>query len=93
MKNQQKSMLMLAMIATFFSSVSIIGNTAWANNLQVENVTLTDKNTTSDYVNIQFDISWDNSWNLAGSSTPFNWDAAWVFAKWKYTLGGHWNLA
>jgi formylglycine-generating enzyme required for sulfatase activity len=91
MKNQQKSMLMLAMIATFFSSVSIIGNTAWANNLQVENVTLTDKNTTSDYVNIQFDISWDNSWNLAGSSTPFNWDAAWVFAKWKYTLGGHWN--
>lgn len=91
MERRQKSILTLAMIVILVVTGTIIDNVAWANNLRLENVTLTDKNTVSDYVNIQFDISWDNSWHLAGSSAPFNWDAAWVFAKWKLTLGGNWN--
>ncbi len=53
-----------------------------ANKISIDgDVTLTDQNTTGDYTHIQFDISWDNSWRV--STGPSNWDAAWVFAKWK----------
>jgi formylglycine-generating enzyme required for sulfatase activity len=61
-----------------------------ANNIAVGTVTITDQNTTLDYTHIQFDISWDNSWRT--SSAPNNWDAAWVFAKYKET-GGDWKHA
>lgn len=52
-----------------------------ANNITVTNVQLTGQNTTSDFALVQFDISWDNSWRT--SSAPNNWDAAWVFVKYR----------
>jgi formylglycine-generating enzyme required for sulfatase activity len=61
-----------------------------ANNIQVSNISLTGENTTADYVMVQFDISWENSWHF--STGPANWDAAWVFAK--YRVGtGEWQHA
>jgi formylglycine-generating enzyme required for sulfatase activity len=60
-----------------------------ANNIQVENVVLKNLDSTNDNIDIQFDISWDNSWRL--SSPPGNWDAAWVFAKWRLQSGGDWS--
>jgi len=59
-----------------------------ANNLVVENATFTDRNTTDHYGKIRFDISWDNSWRV--SEAPANWDAVWVFAKWKLQSGTEW---
>ena len=56
-----------------------------ANHIEVGTVTLTDQNTTSDYTHIKFDISWENSWRV--SSGPSNWDAAWVFAKYRVGSG------
>ncbi|HOU17514.1 MAG TPA: SUMF1/EgtB/PvdO family nonheme iron enzyme [Candidatus Marinimicrobia bacterium] len=53
----------------------------WANHVVLENVSLTEQNTTDDYTHIEFDISWENSWRLDGVAAPNNWDAAWVFAK------------
>jgi len=47
-----------------------------ANNLQINNVALTDNDPVAKTVMIRFDISWDNSWR-----DDINWDAAWVFAK------------
>ena len=56
-----------------------------ANNIAVGTVTITDQSTVGDqpihYTHLQFDISWENSWRT--SSAPNNYDAAWVFAKWK----------
>ncbi|MEI6436470.1 MAG: hypothetical protein WCP32_16710, partial [Bacteroidota bacterium] len=52
-----------------------------ANNINVSNVKLTGQNTTDDFAMVQFDISWDNSWRAA--SAPYNWDAAWVFVKYR----------
>jgi len=63
---------------------------AWANNIAVGTVTLTEQNTTSDYTHIKFNISWENSWKV--STGPSNWDAAWVFVKYKET-GGGWKHA
>lgn len=64
-----------------------------ANNLEVSNVSLTGQNTTDKYTYIRFDISWENSWRTSGQNpllAPNNWDAAWVFAK--YRIGtGTWN--
>jgi len=52
-----------------------------ANNITVTNVQLTGQNTSSDYAMVQFDISWDNSWRISSGAT--NWDAAWVFVKYR----------
>jgi len=61
-----------------------------ANDIAVSNISLTSENTTDDYVMVQFDISWENSWHF--SSGPANWDAAWVFVK--YRVGsGEWQHA
>ena len=49
-----------------------------ANNIQVSNATLTGN--TGTYAMVQFDLSWENSWR--GGGLP-NWDAAWVFVKYR----------
>ncbi|PCI92650.1 MAG: hypothetical protein COB15_17400 [Flavobacteriales bacterium] len=64
-------------------------NMLLANNVTIENVSLTNQNTTTDVKDIQFDISWDNSWRT--TATPNNWDACWVFAKYRLTSGTVWN--
>lgn len=50
--------------------------TLCANNLSISGVTLTDQNTTTKTIYIQFNVSWDNSFRDA-----INWDAAWIFFK------------
>lgn len=55
---------------------------ARANNIQVTNATLTGDNGTS--VMVQFDVSWENSWRGVGMP---NWDAAWIFVKWRNGAG------
>jgi formylglycine-generating enzyme required for sulfatase activity len=56
-------------------------NIANANNLQITSITV---NQTTQMVS--FSLSWDNSWNV--SSTPNNWDAIWVFIKFKDCSAG-----
>lgn len=64
--------------------------TTQANNLTIENIELKNKNTKYKTVNIQFDISWENSWRT--SSAPANYDAVWIFVK--YRIGtGEWQHA
>ena len=61
--------------------LSVLSTSAYANNLQVSNITLTGQNSTDDYYLVQFDLSWDNSWR--GIAPANNWDAAWVFVKYR----------
>lgn len=56
-----------------------------ANNIQITNSSLTGNTGTS--VQIQFDLSWENSWR-GGAVT--NWDAAWVFVKYRTSITGPW---
>ena len=63
----------------------LMAGTARANNIQVTNLTLTGNTGTSALV--QFDLSWENSWRGGGVN---NWDAAWVFVKYR-TIGGVWQ--
>jgi len=57
----------------------------WANNIQIANVTLTGQNTTDGFTMVQFDLTWENSWRI--SSSPSNWDAAWIFVKYRVGSG------
>lgn len=67
-----------------------------ANNIQVSNISLLNRNTSAgvnnaaNHVFVQFSVSWDNSWRLSGG--PANWDAAWVFIKYR-EAGGVWKHA
>ncbi|MDD4203418.1 MAG: hypothetical protein PHQ52_08130 [Candidatus Omnitrophica bacterium] len=61
---------------------------AYANNLTIENVEIVSKDTANKTSTIQFDISWENSWR--GS---INYDAAWVFIKYKLNSDGNWYHA
>lgn len=80
---KRKNFTMLIALVLMFGALR-------ANNIVVSNVTLTGQNTSSDYIFVQFDISWENSWRT--SSAPNNWDAAWVFVK--YRVGsGEWQHA
>ena len=60
---------------------------AHANNIQVTSVRLAGQNTSAganDAANfnlVQFTVSWENSWRI--TSGPANWDAAWVFVKFR----------
>ena len=57
----------------------------FANNITVGNSTLTNGSAADGYGYVTFDLSWDNSWRL--SSAPSNWDAAWVFVKYRVGSG------
>ena len=62
-----------------------------ANNLHISNVDLTNHNTSLKYTNVVFDVSWDNSWRVV--SGPSNWDAAWIFIKYRIKNQTTWHHA
>lgn len=61
-----------------------------ANNIQVSNLSLQDENRLDGYVNVKFDLTWENSWRLSTGAS--NWDAAWVFVKFRVG-NGEWRHA
>jgi formylglycine-generating enzyme required for sulfatase activity len=56
-----------------------------ANNITLSNQTLTNGSAADGYGYVTFDLSWENSWRL--SSGISNWDAAWVFVKYRVGSG------
>ncbi|MGB1308563.1 MAG: SUMF1/EgtB/PvdO family nonheme iron enzyme [Oceanihabitans sp.] len=57
---------------------------SYANNITVSNISLENLNEPN-WVQVEFDLSWENSWRL--SAGPSNWDAAWVFIKYRVNSG------
>jgi hypothetical protein len=69
---------------------------AVANNIAVTNVALVNQDTDASTVDVQFDLSWDNSWRtVPNASYPAytNWDAAWVFVKFQAPGSNKWEHA
>jgi len=60
---------------------------AKANNMLIQNVSKVGNNPTAKTIQIQFDISWQNSWR-----DSINYDAAWIFIKYK-DANGLWQHA
>ncbi|MEO9484605.1 MAG: SUMF1/EgtB/PvdO family nonheme iron enzyme [Ekhidna sp.] len=81
-KTTQK--ITVSMLILCFAVVS-----AFSNNVKVENVRLRNQNTTADTKEVEFDLSWENSWRT--SAAPSNYDACWIFAKYRLTSASAWN--
>ena len=68
-----------------------------ANNIAVTSVTLSGQNTSAgtnnrnNFTYVQFNLSWQNSWRTTAS--PSNWDAAWVFVKFRIVGQPNWQHA
>ena len=88
MKAKKMLQIKYGLVTILFVALIIMPLSLWANNLVTENISITGQNTTDDYTHIQFDISWENSWRTDTEAS--NWDAAWVFAKWKLTSETDW---
>jgi formylglycine-generating enzyme required for sulfatase activity len=79
-----KVTLLSLMFALLFSN-------AHANNISVSNVQIMGQdnsagsNNAANFTMVQFDLSWENSWR--NSSGTNNWDAAWVFVKYRINNG------
>lgn len=78
-------------LSLILTTVIFITN-ANANNISVSNISITGQNTTAgtnnpaNYSMVKFNIAWENSWR----SAALNWDAAWVFVKYRVN-GGDWQ--
>lgn len=64
---------------------------AFANNIRVTDVLLTSQNFAAKTARVRFSVSWENSWRT--NSEPNNWDAAWVFVKYKKQGEENWKHA
>ena len=88
-------MLVRALFLITALGLSTLGN---ANNIVVSNVSLTGQNISAgannaaNFALVQFDLSWENSWRLGYTTGVNNWDAAWVFVKYRVN-GGNWTHA
>jgi formylglycine-generating enzyme required for sulfatase activity len=74
MKMPRKMVLWFCTVVIFFSF-----HLAWASDIRVENIRTDFRET---FCDVEFDLSWNNSWRT--SSRPANWDAAWVFLKYRH---------
>lgn len=59
---------------------------AFANNVTISNVALTNQDKANYTAKVEFDITWSNSWR-----TTTNYDAVWVFVKYSTDSGVTWN--
>jgi len=79
----------------FTVSLALFTPQALANNITVSNVTFGPQNTSSHYMPILFNITWQNAWKDSSTSITAgtgNYDAVWVFIK--YSIDGvTWNHA
>ena len=62
-----------------------------ANNIAVSNTSIVNQNTAGDYTHVKFDVSWENSWRT--SNLESNWDAAYVFVKYRIPPMNTWYHA
>ncbi|QQR86016.1 MAG: hypothetical protein IPJ76_15625 [Flavobacteriales bacterium] len=74
-----------------FLAINLVSAALWSNNIQVSNVSLNGQNPATDTWQVAFDLSWDNSWRT--SSGESNYDAAWVFIKYRFGPNTDWRHA
>ena len=85
----KKKLLLMTFALTLF------GAKIFASGIQVINTTVS-TNDDRQTATVKFSLTWDHSWRLEGppsTSNPGNWDAAWVFIKYRTLPGDNWHHA
>jgi len=67
---------------TLFMLMALVASALMANDITVSNTRLVGSNG-GGFFKVQFDLSWKNSWRNPFSTGINNWDAAWVFVKYR----------
>jgi hypothetical protein len=81
---------MRSVVCRLLMLLPLVLSSAWAGNLQFTNLQRGGINYAAGTSEVKFDLSWENSWRL--NSGPSNWDAVWVFVKYRKN-GGEWQHA
>lgn len=85
-----------AIILKFFLLIFLLQTYNIANNLTISNLSVIGQNINEHFSLIKFTIAWENSWRSDipgnGYNQPFNWDAAWIFIKFRIN-NGEWKHA
>ncbi|GHT22881.1 hypothetical protein FACS189430_05320 [Bacteroidia bacterium] len=84
-----KPMFKKSFLSLFLLLAVCLGR-VWASGIQVIGTDVT-TNVDEKSAQVKFSLTWDNSWRL--SEGPKNWDAAWVFVKYRTLPGDNWNHA
>jgi formylglycine-generating enzyme required for sulfatase activity len=71
---------------SFFFILAFLSFAGKANNVQISNISILNNGTNN--IQVQFDLSWDNSWRINVGQN--NYDGVWVFFKYK-TATGNWT--
>jgi len=66
------------------AAITLLAMPLAANNITVSNVAISARDDANKFIEVTFDLTWENSFRTTGLS-PNNWDAAWVFMKFKKT--------
>jgi hypothetical protein len=77
MKVSLRYLFMICMIG-----LMLFKHESYANGLVISNTSLTGQNTINGTWQVRFNITWENSWR-----DNINWDAAWVFCKFRVGAG------
>ncbi len=76
----------------FSIGLAVATSICFGNDIVVSNVSLSaTPNTALNYTTVDFDIAWSNSWRT--NVGPSNWDAAWIFVKYRLKNSIVWNHA
>jgi formylglycine-generating enzyme required for sulfatase activity len=81
---------MCSFVCRLLVLLPLVLSSAWGGNLQFTNLQRGGINYAAGTSEVKFDLSWENSWRL--NSGPGNWDAVWVFVKFRKN-GGEWQHA
>ena len=76
------------LVSLILLSFFFFPSSSYANGLTVSSVKLTDRNTTSQTINVQFTVTWSNAWK-----DEINNDAVWIFVKYSTDGGSTWYHA
>lgn len=82
---ENRMMIAVLLVAACFC---LLAPDAGANNIAVANSVLWNQDVGASNVYVEFDLNWENSWR-----TEVNWDAAWVFVKFKPEGSNDWQHA
>jgi formylglycine-generating enzyme required for sulfatase activity len=81
-----RKIIVVAVVIVLFGALKLKGN-----NVQITNVEIAFTNASLGYSLVEFDLSLENSWRT--TAAPSNWDASWVFVKYRKQSTGIWEHA
>ncbi len=86
--------LLIRSICLIIPLLTLLVRDASCGEINVTSISLGTRDSGTGNAPINFDITWNNSWRSTdnGAPAPNNWDAAWVFVKFRKN-GGDWKHA